>query len=302
MMKCVLWLNGIMVVDEGKPPIRRGHVLGKLITASVTHIERLISLGVVYSEIGRTLGSMGIIRVIDVNSNSGSTCIGKYYLVLPRPDSIGGIHFDGVLANYPVLPIDSLIPLAEHYALRPETILYAELSYIHDLTKYVRNKEVLVVGCGPSSYLVCNHIRDLCNVYVACLSYNNMISKIAELGVYVANIDNLSKLAYDVVVFLSISGYFLNRVVKYINNKGLILLPPTIPGDLVSIVNYELHAKRVKILPLKYGSIDSGIKAIGKHLDKIKRLISITNDFNDLINNMHYFWRALIHNKHSSKS
>jgi NADPH:quinone reductase-like Zn-dependent oxidoreductase len=296
-VKGVLWDGSVKVVDVLRPYIRQGYILGKTVLAGITHIERAVSLGMVPIEVGRILGSLGIVRVIDVGRDLDSNLIGKYFLLLPRYDSIGGVDFDGILTEYAVLPHNVLIPISEYYIQNPEVLVYAELSYIQDLIRYVKGKEVLILGCGPTSYVITKSISKLCNAYIVCYHSHKFLQKIAEVGVYVANYDNISKEYYDVVLVLTLSSYLISRASKHVKDRGLILIPPTIPKPLTNLLCLNLITSNVRLKILNYGDLNTSVNILKNDLGNLKNLISIVDDYDKALNSMFHFWRVIVASK-----
>jgi len=292
-VKGVLWDGSVKFVDVIRPYIRQGYILGKTVLAGITHIERAISLGIVPTEVGRILGSLGVIRVIDVSSDLDSSLIGKYFLLLPRYDFIGGVDFNGVLTEYAALPHKILTPISEYYVQNPEILIHAELSYISNLIKYVKGREVLILGCGPTSYVITKYISKLCNAYVVCYHSHKFLQKIAEVGVYVANYENISKERYDVVLILTLSSYLMSRALKHVKDRGLVLIPPTIPKSLTNLLCLNL-TNNVKLKILNYGDLSTSVNLLKNNLGSLKNLISIVDDFDKVLDSMFYFWRVVV--------
>lgn len=290
-------MNGVRLTDIQKPPLKRGEVLGKVLASSVNHVEKLITLGFIPTDVGRVLGSVGLIKAVDVGSDLDSDIIGKYFLLLPRPGRMGGINFDGVLAELTSIPYKLLIPISKYYASVPEVLIYAELSYIHDIVKYVRNKDVLVLGCGPTSYIVAKYIKDLCNVYVACIHNQQMRSKIAELGVHIANYENLSREDYNVIIVLTVSSYPTLKILKHIKNVGTIIIPPTVPRALIDVMGFDHDVSTAKLVVPNYVVTDKAFKYLNTVYKEIRNLVGLVSDFEEGLSSMFYFWRTLIHRK-----
>lgn len=301
-VKGIIWNGGAVLAEIRRPPLRRGEVLGKVLIASITNTEKLISLGLIPTEVGRVLGSVGLIKVIDVSSDLDSRLIGKYLLLLPRPGNVGGINFDGMLAEVTSIPHKLLIPIGKHYASAPEVLIYAELSYIHEIADNVKNKEVLILGCGPTSYITVKYIKDLCNVYVGYLHNQQIRSKIAELGVYVAGYENINKGNYDVVIILTADTYLALNILKLIKEAELIIVPPTNHRVLVDITKFN-HNNVVKLLVPNYVISDHVLESLGKILRDIKNLIGFANNFEEALSSMFYFWKTVVHiDLHTVKS
>ncbi len=293
-VKGIVWYGGAAVAEVRRPPLKRGEVLGKVLAASITHIERLVSLGLIPTEVGRVLGSVGLIKVIDISSDLDSTLIGKYLLLLPRPSNIGGINFDGVLTEVVSIPYKLLMPISKYYASVPEVLIYAELSYIHEIVDHVKNKEVLVLGCGPTSYITVKYIKDLCNVYVGYLHNQQMRSKIAELGVYVANYENISKGDYDIIIILTADTYLALNILKLIKNPEIIVVPPTNYRVLINITKFN-HNNVVKLLIPNYVISNHVFESLSNAFRDVKNLTGFINSFEEALGSMFYFWRTVLH-------
>ncbi|MEM1983139.1 MAG: hypothetical protein QXZ63_05705 [Sulfolobales archaeon] len=296
-MKGIIWLNDAVIAEIPKPPMRHGEVLGKMVGASFTHVEKLIALGSIPTDVGRVLGSIGIIKAIDASSDLDSKLIGRYFILLPRHDYIGGIDFDGVLADYASIPLKLLMPISEYYASRPETLVYAELSFIHETIDYVKNKNVLIIGCGPTSYIIANHIKDLCNVHVTCIHNQPIRSKIAELGIYVANYNNLDTYRYDVVILLTTSTYLLLNTLRMIKDLGYVIIPPNIPRVLLGTLSVETDVNVVKFVFPKH-RLDGGVfEVFEKYLKDLRKLVSVTNNFEEAMSGVFHFWRSIVYRR-----
>jgi len=296
-LRGVIWLNGVRLAEIQKPPLRRGEVLGKVLASSINHIEKLITLGFLPTDVGRILGSVGLIKAIDVGVGLNSNIIGRYFLLLPRPGRTGGINFDGVLAELTSIPYELLIPISKYYASALEVLIYAELSYVYDIVKHVKNKDVLVLGCGPTSYVIVKYIKDICNAYVACLYNQQMRSKIAELGVHIANYENLSRSDYDVIIVLTISGYPTTKILKHIKNTGTIIIPPTVPRALINLMGFDNNISSAKLVIPNYVITDKVFKYLNIVYKELKNLVGFVRDFEEGLNSMFYFWRTIIYRK-----
>ncbi|MEM4033709.1 MAG: hypothetical protein QXD16_03305, partial [Sulfolobales archaeon] len=212
-------------------------------------------------------------------------------------DSIGGVDFDGILTEYAVLPHNVLIPISEYYIQNPEVLVYAEFSYMQDLISYVKGKEVLILGCGPTSYVITKSISKLCNAYIVCYHSHKFLQKIAEVGVYVANYDNVSKEYYDVVLVLTLSSYLISRASKHVKDRGLILIPPTIPKQLTNLLCLNLITSNVRLKILNYGDLNTSVNILKNDLGNLKNLISIVDDYDKALNSMFHFWRVIVVSK-----
>ncbi len=293
-VKGVIWSNGAVLADLRKPPLRQGNVLGKVVTASVSHIEKLVSLGFIPTEVGTILGSAGVIKVIDVGSGLDSKIVGKHFLLLPRPGNVGGVNFDGVLAEVASIPHRLLIPISSYHASVPETLIYSELSYVHEIAKHVKNKDVLLLGCGPTSYVTVKYIKDLCNAYVACIQSNQIRHKIAELGVFIANYENVSEGVYDVVIVLATLPYIPSNILKIVRNAKLIIIPPTIPRTLINVLGLNYDVGALNFLVPNYVIVDEVLEKLSNMLKDLNNLTGIVSDFDEALSSMFYFWRTII--------
>ncbi|MCX8186527.1 MAG: hypothetical protein N3G48_05410 [Sulfolobales archaeon] len=296
-MKGVIWLNNLTLTDIPKPPIKQGEVLGKVVGASITHLEKLIALGAIPTDVGRVLGSVGVIKAIDVAPDLNSRLIGRHFLLLPRLNYVGGINFNGILAEYSSIPLKLLTPISDYYALKPETLIYAELSFIYEITNYVKNKEVLVVGCGPTSYIIVKHIKDLCNVCVACVHNQQIRSKIAELGVYIANYDNINDYKYDIVIVLTMNDYQLINALKAVRNNGRIIIPPNFPEALLGILGIDADVGVVNLIFPKHVVNEGIFEVLERDFTDLKNYVNFTNNFEEALSSMFHFWRTVIYGK-----
>jgi len=290
-VKAVRWFGKTEVVESNNPPLKRDFVLGKTISGALTHIERYISLGLIPTELGRVLGSLGIIKVIEVGVNLSNSLIGRYFMLLPSHRGVGGLDFDGVLAEYTAIPAHNLIPISKSSATDPYTLLYAEFSYIHNILRYVEDREVLILGCGLSSYILASYIKDLCNVYVACVD-GGFRPHIAGLGVYVANYDNIPQKTYDAVIVNTLSNSVILQIPNLVRNNGVIIVPPTLPRRTF-ILSLNTKVRRIRVLTPTFAGVDHGKNVLSRCEDLVRRYVNVVNSFEDALNSMFHFWRSL---------
>ena len=265
-MRALVWEQNVTLKDIPVPPVPKGWVLGKVLYAMFGPIDRSIMLGLHPVEPERVAGSIGVVRIIEPGVEVSDVNPGEVYAVIPYcQDGVIGIDYDGLLADYVALPHECLIKV-DRSNLKPELPLWIEFSFLDELTRVVQGKKTLIVGCGFSGYVTARYLKGRCDMRVACIE-KALYEDIASLGVEVMMLDNVRG-KYDVIVVEPLSIYSTLQVLKYLNENGTLVFPPTQPKVLLS---YSGFPRVFNILRPHLGNVDVGRKALEKIPEKLRK-------------------------------
>ncbi len=281
-MKSVKWRNGVEVKEVPIPPIPQGWVLGKVLTA-MTYSPKLTNFYEVMSY-NVTLGSFGVIKVIEAGVES-KAIVGRVYGVVPFCE-VGflGLNIDGLLSEYTVIPSSCLIDLKGE-PVDKYSSLYLEFGYIGELHKIVRKfNSAIIVGCDFTSYVLSLSLKSLIDITVFCS--DKVFKHLHEAGVSVKK--DLSELrSYDLAIITE-NPYF--ELTKCLNNSGIIYLTPKQP---YITLKYFGQPKKVSLVRPSKFSYASGKKALSKVVKYIlDSNVAFTNDFNEIKNLVEVFQRV----------
>jgi len=106
-MRAVKFRGDLVVEETPIPPVPKDHVLVKVKLASVSPLERGLERGNIWVEPERVLGLEGFGNVLEAGVE-GEEEEGKEVLINSYFDGILGVTRDGTLAEYVVVPKESL--------------------------------------------------------------------------------------------------------------------------------------------------------------------------------------------------
>ena len=257
-MKAVVWEHDLIVREVPVPPIPEGWVLGKVISAMLSPIDRSATVGAQPLPPGRIMGSYGVIRVVEPGIGSGAGP-GELYGVQPYcEDSILGVNLDGTMGEYASVPSSCLIKLRNNL-LSERTPLWIEFSFIDQLKELARRSEsTLLVGCSFTAYIIANSLRNVADFNVACVE-RALMKEISELGVPVKKIINLGEKKYDLVVLEPTSAYYSMKALTLLKKDGTLYVPPT---HTKLQLEYSGHPMSFNVVRAVIGDIESGKQAI----------------------------------------
>lgn len=180
-LKSVKWYGGRAVLEDITiPPIPPKHVLAKVLSTLIysPHKNKNILKNI---GDGRTLGSFGLVRVIEPGVGT-EVMPGEVYGVKPYTDSgILGLDLDGLASEYAVIPEEALVSL-KGIELERVSPLHVEFGYVYELTKLVENSEKrLIIGCGLTAYILGLVVKNYRNSEILCPS-TDYLKSLRDLG------------------------------------------------------------------------------------------------------------------------
>ncbi len=103
--------NGVSVLTRPAQGIPRGWLLVRVQKAVWSPLESAVASGRVWVEPGRVVGWAGTGVPVEAGVDAPSTLLGRLVTIYSFRHGIPGIDYDGWLAEYTVLPADSLKPV-----------------------------------------------------------------------------------------------------------------------------------------------------------------------------------------------
>ena len=253
MMKAVTFRGDVEITEVPIPPIPKGHVLVKVIQASVGPLERGLGKGLIWVQPERILGLEGYgvlyelgIDIEDLEVNE-EVAINSYL----SKEKILGVHVNGTLAEFISVPKEAVerLPtsLPEHAkALASVGALALSLS------EMISDKKTLLVGAGITNVVT----SFLLSWEVPLLPW----SKEPPIDVnYFPTTASACTQEWDVVVVSVPEASAVDTATMCVKEGGTIVLHP--------LVNYSKHVftgKKVNIVVPKPKSLVEGANMISK--------------------------------------
>ena len=283
-MKALLFNNGLRVDEIPIPPASPDEVLGKVLIASFTPIDRAVITGIIPSN-SAIPGSTGLIRVIEPPiPRKNDIMEGEVFFVRPRcSDIIYGYNFDGFLAEYSRAHTKCLIKIPKSVKLSTELLLNLEFSYVEDILLNIPSNKVLVLGCCIEAYVVSKTLFNKgFEVVVAC-NNSKLRRYIASEGINVVKYSNINGRYDSVIVFDHVLGVDSTR---YVKSDGLLIIPPTQPPHYIRVTdNLHIYIPKQRLPHTNY------LGGIPKNL--VNESIAVTNSLDRVPALIKYFERVI---------
>ncbi len=289
-MKALVWEHDLLVKEVPIPPIPEGWVLGKVLTAMLSPIDRSVTAGVQPTPPGRILGSYGVIRVVEPGINS-EVNPGEIFGVQPYcNENIVGVEINGVLSDYASVPTSCLVKIRNELS-NDHIPLWIEFSFLKELSEIAEDSnEALIVGCTFTSYVIASELRKKTDVTVGCVE-RALMKDIAELGVTVKKIVNVEGEKYDLVVLEPTSAYYSMKAVRMVKDDGIMYIPPSHPRLLLDYGGFPRH---FSIIRASLSSLESGKTAIENlHPKVLKSAVVTTDNFEEIPSLAKFFGRVI---------
>jgi hypothetical protein len=298
-VKSLIWGPGLKVTEISIPPVPLGWVLAKVLTAYLGPLERAVMLGVQPVSSGRILGGLGIVRVIESGVNVEDFALGGVYAVQPHSNyGLLGIDVDGIIAEYAIIPKDSLIPIPRSMLREPFLPLWLEFSYLKEIKEIVTGKEVLIIGCGFGGLVTARYLQNESNIKVGCVS-KALFNDIASYGIEIMSIDNIRR-KFDVIILAPLSIYSTMKVLRFCAENSTIIIPPTHPKI---IIDYGGWPRSVRLFRPNFTNPILGRDPISRVSQKIlKKAYVCIDDLNEVATYSRYFGRISIEFKREKES
>lgn len=180
-LKCVKWYESKAVLEDTvMPPIPPKHVLAKVLSTLIYSPYKNKNI-LKSMEDGKTLGSFGLVRVIEPGVGT-EVMPGEVYGVKPYTASgILGLDLDGLASEYAVIPEEALVSL-KGVELERISPLHVEFGYVYELTKLAENSEKrLIIGCGLTAYILGLALKNYRNSEVLCPG-TDYLKSLRDLG------------------------------------------------------------------------------------------------------------------------
>lgn len=225
---------GISVQEVPDLPVHSNHVYVSPIEVAFNGIENAVYLGLLWLKPKTILGSMGIVRVIDVGVDVDQGLKGKTFTVSPFSPSSGGIGTDshGIASEAASIPLDALFPYYED--LGDLNVLLPYLSIALQVEEVYEGKRLLVIGSGPLGSL----IAELCE---SCDEVGLMgVSKPYLPSGRVRMVSKIEPDAWDAVFIATLEAWALeaSKEFKAVAFPRLTLRwPPLVPPKAIEIAS-----------------------------------------------------------------
>ncbi|UXD22588.1 hypothetical protein IPA_06490 [Ignicoccus pacificus DSM 13166] len=250
-MRAVVFKGDLVIEDRPIPPVPEGHLLVKVERSVVGPLERGLKRGLVWVEPGRVVGMEGYGRVEETGAN---TNIKKGEIVsspiLVNESDIVGVHVDGFLAEYAIVPESAVEPLPEG---RPEHLALAGTGALASwLKEKLEGYRALLIGGGLTNVLT----SFLSNWEIPILSWGHEISAPVQLFPTIASACTQE---WDTVVVSVLDAMAVDTATMCVKEGGTIILHP-----LVAYSKHVFAGKQVKVEVMQRNELREGYEAISK--------------------------------------
>ncbi|GEM_PF-1083697 len=216
--KSLVYSSGLVDVVEYPAVVVSGEILAKTLYVYIGDLERSVLMGITPLIKPITLGSAGVVRVVEVLSNK-TEYTGKYYTVTPLGDrGLLSVSVNGLLSNYVSLddsyleeevsspvPQDAVKPLLNH------TLLLASRC----------EEPVLVEGCGFVGVALGLLLREMgVETQLYCES-GKRNALLFDLNI-MSHISNLNK-KWRTIVITSLDAASKYRVMRKLEYSNLVI-------------------------------------------------------------------------------
>ena len=246
-MQAIVFDLGITKKDVVERPINKDFVMVSPLKVLLSGIENAIFSGILWVEPNKILGSSGIVKIRNVGLEVDKGLENRDAVVLPYSKKYGGIgtEIDGIMAEKPVLPYDSIVILPEDYELK--YILYAYASIALQLRKVIKGLNLLILGGGLTSYVSALASVGYANkIYI----YNDEGYKLRLYGVEeVKNSDNIK---FD-AVFVTTMRSWARIIIQNVAKEGDLLILPRFLNSWPALIPSRLNVKFIE--PSKFDGV-----------------------------------------------
>lgn len=243
-LKSVKWYGSEAILEETTmPPIPPKHVLAKVLSALVYSPYKNKNV-LRNTKPGKTLGSFGLVRVIEPGIES-KVMPGEVYGVKPYTTyGILGLDVDGLASEYVVIPREALLNLKE---AEPEKVspLHIEFGYIYELSKLLEGFEKgLIVGCGFTAYVIGFAVKNYRNIEILCSS-SEYLKSLKDLGLPLRrNLEDV-KDKIDLLILTEDTEVDLRNLLNLLRDNAWIYITP---GIFTLSLNYFGIPSKIKLV------------------------------------------------------
>lgn len=287
-LKSVRWYENKAILEEVIiPPIPPRHVLAKVLSVLIysPHKNKNILKNI---RIGRTLGSFGLVRIIEPGIET-EVVPGEVYGVKPYTNNgVLGLDLDGLASEYAVIPREALISL-KGIELNRASPLHIEFGYVYELTKLMKNAEKgLIVGCGLTAYVLGLLGRNYRNSEILCLN-TEYLKNLKDLGLPLRkNLEDL-KDKVDLLVLTEDVEIDLGNILR---DDAWVYVTP---GTFILSLRYYGTPSRIRLARPRTFKPEYSVKYLNKispHI--IESQIKIVNELNQVVEALNFFERVLV--------
>ena len=277
-MRAVKFRGDLVVEETPIPPVPKDHVLVKVKLASVSPLERGLERGNIWVEPERVLGLEGFGNVLEAGVE-GEEEEGKEVLINSYFDGILGVTRDGTLAEYVVVPKESL-------AEAPDVPDYAKAlasagALALKIAELTSDKKTLLVGSGLTNVLASYKL----SWELPLLPWGREIS--FDLNYYPTTASACTQ-EWDAVVVSVPEASALDTAAMCVKEGGTVYLHP--------LVDYSKHVfagKKLEVVPLTPGDLVEGARLVASLPTKyLRELVEEVNELEEALTSS--FSRSLV--------
>lgn len=288
LLKCIKWSDDKAVLENVPiPPIPAESALVKVLSSLIYSPFRNRSL-VKNARVGVTLGSFGVVRVVEPGVRS-NVAPGEVYGVIPYcRKGILGLDLDGLASEYAVIPAECLIRTEANHT-QQLTPLYIEFGYIDEVVKLLRrSSKTLIVGCGLTAYVLGLLARNYRNTEVLCLNVNQ-VKQLQDLGLPLRkNVEDVGK-GVDLLLLTDDADVDL---MELLDNGGRIYLTP---GVFAKDLRFKCVLSRVELMRPNLFKPECGktyVDRVSKYI--LNTWVGFTNDLSQALSAFEFFERIVL--------
>ncbi|ALU12609.1 hypothetical protein EYM_05670 [Ignicoccus islandicus DSM 13165] len=271
-MKSLVFKGDLQIEEKPIPPIPEGHLLVKIEKAVVGPLERGLVRGLIWVEPGRIVGmeGYGIVEEPGINANveRGSIVSSP---VITSEGSIIGVHLDGTLSEYFVVPEKDVEVLPPGNPLK--LALAGTGAIASWIKKRIEGKKALLIGSGLTNVLV----SYLSGWEVPILAWSQEPNVPAY---YFPTKASACTQEWEAVVVSVLEEMAIDTATMCIKEGGTIILHP-----LVAYSKNVFRGKHVKIEVAGRDSLSEGLEAINSLPQNVfASLVSKERDLSEALN------------------
>ncbi len=218
--------NRITVVKR-KVRVEEGYYLVKPLHVFVSSLENAIVEGVYTYKRPITLGSTGLVRILEAGANADPRLSGSLAIVSPiSSGGVLGLELDGLLSTYTSIPGDTIV-----YTVDKDTPLYS-IGYhaliVSSIRKLFTGRRALIVGGGIESLLLSLEIREYTSSLSVITRSRHAGKILRRYGVNTYRDPRDLKCCYDTVFYGLYTSALLWDIIRFLDKYVTIVVNPFI--------------------------------------------------------------------------
>ncbi len=275
--------------DTAIPPIPKEKVLAKVLSALIySPIKNRSVLNNV--EPGITLGSFGVVRVIEPGVWSNATPGGTYGVVPYCNDGVLGLGLDGLASEYAVVPAECLVKLAKTDVTRL-TPLYLEFGYLYELAKLMETSaRSIIIGCGFAAYVLGMLARKYGSAEILCINDDhNYVKQLRDLGLPFRRSPGDIKERASLVILTEDVGF---EWIKLLQDEGRVYMAS---GVFALNVRFKGNPSKLKLIRPSIFRSSYGMRYINKVSNYVlSSQVGFVDDLSQVASALELFERVVL--------